>query len=194
MINIVESSPFFASHPKRQRAYELAIAETQPSSSVQKLKDLCRTRWVQRLDSLSTFCTLYKSTVSCMETIISEGPKLWSSDSLADARSLLLAISTTDFLSLLVVTSSCLQYLHSLTVNLQGECLDIVTAVQEIDTVIQTVNYVRDNIDKYHLEWFHNVEKMCEVAGSIPSILRTCRHQIQCSLSVFLSYCYHSFG
>uniref|UniRef100_A0A1X7T6Z4 DUF4371 domain-containing protein n=1 Tax=Amphimedon queenslandica TaxID=400682 RepID=A0A1X7T6Z4_AMPQE len=133
MINIVERVYlFFASHPKRQRAYELAIAETQPSSSVQKLKDLCRTRWVQRLDSLSTFCTLYKSTVSCMETIISE-----------------------------------------------GECLDIVTAVQEIDTVIQTVKNVRDNIDRYHSEWFHNVEKMCEVTGTIPSIPRTCRRQTQ---------------
>ncbi|XP_011408152.1 PREDICTED: 52 kDa repressor of the inhibitor of the protein kinase-like, partial [Amphimedon queenslandica] len=152
MINIVERVYlFFASHPKRQRAYELAIAETQPSSSVQKLKDLCRTRWVQRLDSLSTFY----------------------------ARSLHLAISTTDFLSSLVVTSSCLQYLHSLTVNLQGECLDIVTAVQEIDTVIQTVKNVRDNIDRYHSEWFHNVEKMCEVTGTIPSIPRTCRRQTQ---------------
>uniref|UniRef100_A0A1X7U3U8 HAT C-terminal dimerisation domain-containing protein n=1 Tax=Amphimedon queenslandica TaxID=400682 RepID=A0A1X7U3U8_AMPQE len=141
----------------RQRAYELAIAETQPSSSVQKLKDLCRTCWV---DSLSTFCSLYKSTVSCMETIISEGPQLWSSDSLTDAR-----IPAYN--------------LHSPTVNLHGECLDIVTAVQEIDTVIPTVKNVRDNIDRYHSEWFHNVQKMCEVTSTIPSIPRTCRHQTQ---------------
>ena len=38
---------FFAVHPKRQRVFEQAIAETQLSSKVQKLKDLYRTRWVQ---------------------------------------------------------------------------------------------------------------------------------------------------
>ena len=37
----------FPVHPKRQRVLEQAIAETQPSSKVQKLKNLCWTRWVQ---------------------------------------------------------------------------------------------------------------------------------------------------
>ena len=39
---------FFAAHPKRQRALDKVIAETQPESSITKLKDLCRTRWIQR--------------------------------------------------------------------------------------------------------------------------------------------------
>ena len=51
MINIIYQ--FFDSHPKRQQALEAAITDTQADSKVCKLKDLCRTRWVQRLDALS---------------------------------------------------------------------------------------------------------------------------------------------
>ena len=36
-------STFFAAHPKRQKALDKAISETQPESSIKKLKDLCRT-------------------------------------------------------------------------------------------------------------------------------------------------------
>ena len=38
---------YFAAHPKRQRGLEKAILDTQPASTVDKLKDICRTRWVQ---------------------------------------------------------------------------------------------------------------------------------------------------
>ena len=93
MIGVVDkTSKFFDAHPKRQKALEKAITSTQPESSVLKLKDLCRTRWVQRIDTLSTFQSLLPSIVLCMETICSEGPTLWSSDSITDARSLQLAI------------------------------------------------------------------------------------------------------
>ena len=37
----------FAAHPKRQRALEKSISDTQLESKNHKLKDLCRTRWVQ---------------------------------------------------------------------------------------------------------------------------------------------------
>ena len=79
---------YFAAHPKRQTALENAIAETKPESSITKLKDLCRTRWIQRIDALQVFQSLHVSVVSCMEGICSDGPRLWSSDSCTDARSL----------------------------------------------------------------------------------------------------------
>ena len=88
---------FFAAHPKRQRALEKAISDCQPSSTVHKLKDMCRTRWVQRIDATEVFKSLHHSIVVCMENICSDGPGLWSADSLTDARGLHLAIVTTDF-------------------------------------------------------------------------------------------------
>ena len=63
---------FFAAHPKCQRALDKVISETQPESSITKLKDLCRTRWIQRIDSLQVFQSLHISVVSCMEGICSD--------------------------------------------------------------------------------------------------------------------------
>ena len=42
---------FFAAHPKHQRALEKAISDCQHSSTAHKLKDMCRTRWLQQIFS-----------------------------------------------------------------------------------------------------------------------------------------------
>ena len=169
---------FFAAHPKRQTALDKVIAETQPESSIRKLKDLCRTRWIQRIDALQIFQSLHVSVVSCMDGICSDGPRLWSSDSLTDARSLQLALSTTDFISSLVITNSCLKYLQALTTNLQAEAKDIVEAVQEISSVKAALHNARSNIDVHHNRWFHTVEQMCSNIGVEPSLPRRCCRQV----------------
>ena len=64
----------FFCHPKRQMALERAISQTQPESSVHKLKDLCRTRWVQRIDDFEVFCSYYQSTVTCLESSDFQAP------------------------------------------------------------------------------------------------------------------------
>ena len=106
---------FFAVHPKRQGALEKAISDCQPSSSVRKLKDMCCTRWIQRIDAIEIFCKLYQSVVECMEDICSAPSGLWNADAITDAKGLLLAITTTDFLTALVVTDACLKYVQGLT-------------------------------------------------------------------------------
>ena len=169
---------FFAAHPKRQRALEEAITSTQPASTHAKLKDNCRTRWVQRIDALQVFQTLHPSTVACMERICDDGTGLWSSDSLTDARSLQLAMTTTDFLCALVITNYCLNYLQTLTSNLQAEAKDIVAAVKEIDGVIATLQDVRDNISTHHRMWYSSVERMCSDVGTVPSLPRRSGRQI----------------
>ena len=170
---------FFAAHPKRQTALEKAIAETKPESSITKLKDLCRTRWIQRIDALQVFQSRHVSVVSCMEGIYSDGPRLRSSDCCTDARSLQLALSTTDFGSSLVITTSCLQYLQALTTNLQCEAKDIVQAVQDSGSVKAALHNVRSIIDDQDNHWFQTVEQMCSDIGVEPSLPRRCGRQIQ---------------
>ena len=178
MMGIVDkTSKFFDAHPKHQKALEKAIASAQPEISRSKLKDLCRTRWVQRIDALYTFQSLLPSIFLCMETICSEGPSLWSSDSITDARSLQLAVSTTDFISALVITNFCLNYLHSLTCSLQAERKDIVDAVNEIDHVKAALQSVRKDMDIHHKKWFDVVEKLCDKLGTEVSLSRKCGHQ-----------------
>ena len=169
---------FFDVHPKRQRAFEKSIVECQPSTTSQKLKDLCRTRWIQRIDAIDVFKRLFPSIVDCLENICSDGARLWSADSLTDARGLQLAITTTEFVSALVVTNSCFSFIESLTLSLQAEAKDIVQAVREIDTVIATLQDVRDNIDTYHSEWFLTISEMLSQVCVEPSVPRRCGRQI----------------
>ena len=168
---------FFSAHPKRQRALEEAIDKGQPSSSSKKLKDMCRTRWIQRMDAANIFIQLYTCVVDCLENISNNGSRLWSSDSLTDAKGLCLAITNTEFVSALVITDACFKYIHPLTASLQAEAKDIVQAVSEVDNVIATLEDVRKHIDEQHSKWYLVVDKMCSDVGTVPSTPRRCGRQ-----------------
>ena len=162
MMGVVRrAGTYFDAHPKRQKALEQAIEETQPSSSKTKLGDLCRTRWVQRLDALEVFETLHPSVVACMERICEDGAKKWSADSLTDAKGLLLSMTTTDFICALVITNRCMGYLRGLTYSLQAEAKDVVEAVADVDSVVNALDDVRKNVESYHKDWYEEAGKMC---------------------------------
>ena len=174
MIGVVNSvSIFFAAHPKRQRKLEETIDQAQPVSAAKKLKDLCRTQWVERIDVLDPFKKLHSSLVYCFETISAEGSRCWT----PDANTLQLAISTSEFLSALVITSSTLSYLMALTKSLQSEAKDIVQAVSEINTLTAVLQELRENVDKYHGQWFAEVEQLSGAIGTEPSLPRLCGRQ-----------------
>ena len=168
---------FFESHPKRQTALNRAIEEHQSELNVSKLKDLCRTRWVERIDALQVFKNLYPSVVICFESITDQGLQKWSSDAVLDASSFKNSITTSEFLSALVITNACLKYIQALTKSLQAEAQDIISAVSEIGSVIDVLKAVREKIDQHHSEWFLEVERMCIAVGVRPSQPRICSHQ-----------------
>jgi hypothetical protein len=112
-----------------------------------------------------------------MENISTEGLREWSSDSVTDATTLLLAVSTTGFISALVITTACLQHLLGLTHSLQAEEKDIVQAVSEINSVKATLQDVRSYVDKHHDKWFADVEELCASMNTEPSLPRLCGRQ-----------------
>ena len=178
MIGVVNCvSLFFSAHLKRQRKLEEAVVATQPESSVHKLKDLCCTRWIEHIDDLDHFLTLHSSIVACMETISLEGSSKWSPDSLTDASTLLLALSTTDLLSALVITTVCLRYMLGLTHSLQAEAKDIVQAVSVVNNIISILRALREDVDKFDSKCFAEVQRMCDNVGVEPSLPRLCGRQ-----------------
>ena len=176
MGTIERAATFFFAHPKRQKALERAIESTQPDTTKRKLKDLCRTRWVQRLEALDTFQQLLPSVVACMEAILEQGSS-WSRDSLIDARGILSAITAVDFISALVICGSCLGYVAGLTKSLQAESKDIIAAAEEVSTVIKTVEHACASIDVLHSKWFSTVESLCEKVSAEVVLPRACGRQ-----------------
>ena len=112
-----------------------------------------------------------------MESISAEGSSLWSQDSITDSRTLLLAITTTELVSALVITNGCLQYLVSLRCSLQAEAKDVVDAVTEVEHVIAALKMARQNVMIHHREWFNIIEEMCHMAGVAPCLPRLCSRQ-----------------
>ncbi|XP_042208252.1 zinc finger MYM-type protein 1-like [Homarus americanus] len=142
-------STFMEGHPKRAYAFEAAVLETQLESRKHKLKNLCCTRWVERLDALATFVELHPTVVACLEKIVEDGPAIWSTDSLTDAQTLLLAITSTDFIVSLVITNNALGYLKGVTTSLQAEAKDIVEAISEVNYLKAALQDVRNNMDDH---------------------------------------------
>ena len=140
---------------------------------------MCRTRWLQRIDAADIFMRLYLSVVNFLKNICDDGARLWSLDSFTDSRGLLLGITTTDFVSALVITNFCLKYFNALKTSLQAEAKDIVAAVSKIDNVIVAVQDVRDNINTYHTQWFLTITEMLSEVGQEPSVPRRCGRQTQ---------------
>ena len=110
------------------------------------MKDLCRTHWIERIDALARFTTIHSSIAACFDSITTEGSSSRSLDSLTDANTLLLAISTTDFLDALVITSHSLNYLLALTFSLQAVANDVVQAVAEINNLLTVLCDLRESI------------------------------------------------
>ena len=93
---------------------------------------------------------------------------------MTDASTLLLAITSIEFISALVITHGCLHYLRGLTISLQEEAKNIVQAASEIKTLTSSLKQVRESIDSYHNRWFETISEMCSEVGTAPSIPRIC--------------------
>ena len=86
--------------PKRQAELERQLPLVE--SRRQKLVNLCKTRWVARIEAYEVFTEVMPAVVGTMETISTESG--WNSESSQKAASLLTAITQFEFLMAFVVT------------------------------------------------------------------------------------------
>lgn len=171
---------FFNNSPKRQVALDKFIDELHQSdtesSKRKKLKDLCRTRWVERHDAFEAFIELYTSTVHCLEEILT-APSDWNRETVSDARSLCTAITDFGFIVTLVITKNLLSNIKGLSVKLQGRWQDVIRAHKKIKSVTESLEDVRKNVESFHSQWY---EEACSLASGInsqPSMPRIAQRQ-----------------
>ena len=115
MGTMLEVCLFFSNSPKRQLELERNI-QSIGDATAKKLVNLCKTRWVARIDALDVFYDLFPSVVKTFE-VISEGTD-WNQESRRSAENLLTCITKFEFILAFVVTKQCLGYIKGLTVSL----------------------------------------------------------------------------
>ena len=120
---IGEIARFFHFSPKCQRFLEKAIMLINPSSGATKLKDACRTRWMERIDSYAIFLQLLPSLHAALLGIVSPNEDLgtewnWDADTLTKASGFLYQLESSAFLICFKILLEVLSCLKGLTIKL----------------------------------------------------------------------------
>lgn len=119
-------SDFFNNSPKRFQLFQQKMADSlsnSNTSSKQKLINICRTRWCERLAGLATFVDCYEVTHKCLGEIkdnVNFNNSVWNADSRTMAGGLFYGMKKFGFIVALVVCKEILAYTSDLTVSLQG--------------------------------------------------------------------------
>ena len=153
---------FFNNSPKRQILLEEWIESTLPDENQKKLKELCRTRWVERHKAFEVFSDLYLPIFCSLESIVYSSSSDWNRETRSDAQSLLLAISQFAFIVALAVTQKVLAYTKGLSVKLQGSYIDVVRAHREVELVKATIRGMRSRVDTFHSQVYEHVLMVCQ--------------------------------
>ena len=84
------------------------------------LIDVCRTRWVSRIDGLGVFIEIYSAIVASLEEISNNVGGTWNVESRTKASGINHAIVTFQFAVCLIIISRCLEVTRPLTKQLQS--------------------------------------------------------------------------
>ena len=168
---------FFSNSPKRQLALETWIDDIFQDEKRKKLKEMCRTRWVERHEAFEIFADLFLPTVSCLEAIANASTAEWNRESRSDAQSLVLSMLRFSFILALVATQRVLAYTKGLSVKLQGPYVDVAHAHREIETVKTTLQGVRANVKSFHAHIYTQASLIAQSVDTEESTPRLANRQ-----------------
>ena len=168
-------SRFFSNTPKRLLALETWINDIFVGEKRKKLKEMCRTRWVERHEAFQVFSDLFMPVFCCLEATSRSSPSEWNRESKTD--SFLLAMSQFPFIIALQATQNILAYTKGLSVKLQGRYTDIARAYREIETVKSAIQTARKNINSCHNIVYTRAKAIAGSVGIEESVPRLASRQ-----------------
>ncbi|XP_071958098.1 52 kDa repressor of the inhibitor of the protein kinase-like [Antedon mediterranea] len=164
---------FLRNSPKREEFFTEILKVYCPENKVEKLKGLCKTRWVERHTCLDTYKAFYEYIVICMDAITNPhlyerltGGWAWSKEDKIMANGL--HHSHTNFKTIITLTTVLyvLEIVKPLATKLQKRSLDIFHATNLISDAESTLQLLRDNIESEFSRWFVEAEKLADKVGA----------------------------
>ena len=145
MTNIKEISYFFNLSVPRKNCLEDKILLYCPESLKHKLKDVCRTRWVERIEGMDVFEELFVPVYYSLLVMKENNDTVhYNNETSAKAESLFKLVDDFEFIVTLVVTRSILDYL------LQAKDLDLAQPMYLIQNLKLTIANLRHSVENYH--------------------------------------------
>lgn len=182
---------FYDKSPKRQRQLETVLAVFVPDNKKQKLKGLCKTRWVERHDCFDTLFELYQYVVTSLHAMVfpARYPDIpepadeswdWDRKTRTDATGLHASLSAFEGIISLIVLKNGLYPVKGLSQKLQKRDKDIYDAYKDIDFVREEVRSLRCNIEETWKEWYEEAVQLADLVGSeatFPRVTKVQRHR-----------------
>ncbi|CAH3116263.1 unnamed protein product [Porites lobata] len=151
------------------RCLEKVISADQPDSQRTKIRDLCRTRWVERHEAYETFALLLPSIVKTFEVILdeqqhkqysTETPWNWDRETLQKANGFYHTCCSFQFLIALIVTMKTLAVIKPISIKLQKKSNDIVKAYCMISDTEKELKEKRDEAEAVFKRWYSNAVEL----------------------------------
>lgn len=175
--NLGELSRMFSFSSKKQELLTETIKETCPSEKKTKLLDVCKTRWVQRLQVMETFSDLYEPVVLTLEKIKDNFGGHWNADSVKQANCHYHMLTNFNFVIAFVIAREVFAVTRGMTVKMQHVEQDYSSAMSYVTTTRDTVQSYRDNVDAQHSVWYQQAKTIAESLDIEIKKPRTCGRQ-----------------
>lgn len=164
---IGEIARFFHYSAKRQCLLDKAICQVATQAKAKKLKDACRTRWMQHIDSYVVFLELlpavhmalnaiaYPNSFQCLGTDWN-----WDGETLTKANGFVYQLESSTFLLSFQILLGVLSWCRSLTLKLQMKSIDVMYAYSQVQSVVSTLKKMREESKKEFNRIFTETSKL----------------------------------
>jgi hypothetical protein len=163
---VSEIGKYFRYSGKRQHFFEEVMESISPAAKKVKLKDLCKTWWVERVDAYLVFYDLYPALIETMKAINTCDPDYgdwaWDQETMTRANGFYLQLKSFQFLVAFSVAMRILSILRSLTIKLQKKANDILAAYELVSDVLLELELLKINCEDEFHSWYEEMKTLAD--------------------------------
>ena len=176
MMDVVRKlSEVFDNSPKRQQHLISKIRLLMPAANHFVLVNVCRTRWIERIDGMDRIVELLHPVLATLEDISMNrnSPRdgsNWNQNGRNDAQALINAI-TFSFIITVVILRHILDLTRPLTVRLQKKAMDLLKAKEEIVLLKSALRGMQTDLNTRHYALYEEAVTLARRVSVQPSIM-----------------------
>ncbi|XP_066913181.1 52 kDa repressor of the inhibitor of the protein kinase-like [Clytia hemisphaerica] len=172
MDSIRKCSEVFHFSPKKTELLKEKIQELMPEDQRDTLIDVCKTRWLRRIDGLERVHEMMVPILETLDLIAGNHDGSYNKEARSIAQGIYWTFKSFHFILHLIVVRYVMSYTHSLTHELQNKKLDVVKVYKAVDTVLGTLKNCRKNVQEKHSEWYDEAVEFAAKFDVQPSVKR----------------------
>ena len=144
-------SYFFQFSEQRQKCFEKHVKNFCPCDvESTKLRDPCKTRWVERIKDLHILIELFEPLWYTLDDMKMNHQGIYNRNTQNDSFSFFKAIDNFDFIANLVITYSVLEFSLLITQTLQSKKNDLSDAKGMVKSLLNNVAVARRDVEEFH--------------------------------------------